>query len=52
MERSTRDNMPVIKGHSTTDALLCILQPIYEATDSGNAGARLFLLTFLKVSIW
>ena len=39
------------KGHSTTDRLLYILQPIYEATDSDNAGARLFLLTFLKVSI-
>ena len=36
------------KGHSTTDALLCILQPIYEATDSGNAGACLFFADFSK----
>ena len=36
------------KGHSTTDALLYILQPIYEATDSGNAGARLFFADFSK----
>ena len=30
------------------DALLYILQPIYEATDSGNAGARLFFADFSK----
>ena len=36
------------KGHSTRDALLYILQPIYEATDSGNAGACLFFTDFSK----
>ena len=30
------------EGHSTTDALIYILQVIHEATDSGNCGARMF----------
>ena len=36
------------KGHSTTDALLYILQSIYEATDSNDAGARIFYADFSK----
>ena len=39
----------VRKGHiSTTDALLYMLQAIYEATDSVNAGARIFYADFSK----
>ena len=34
------------KGHSTTDALLFLLQPVYEALDSGNACARFFFADF------
>ena len=34
------------KGHSTTDALLYMLQSIYEATDSGDDGARIFYADF------
>ena len=30
------------EGHSTTDALIYILQVIHEATDSENCGARMF----------
>ena len=30
------------KGHSTTDALIYMLQAIYEAVDSGEASARIF----------
>ena len=30
------------KGHSTTDALLYLLQAIYEAIDRGNTAARIF----------
>ena len=36
------------KGHSTTDALIYMLQPIYEAIDSGNAEARIFFADFTK----
>ena len=36
------------KGHSTTDALLYVLQAIHEAVDSGEAGARIFFADFLK----
>ena len=36
------------KGHSTTDALLYVLQVTYEATDSGDAGARMFYANFSK----
>ena len=36
------------KGHSTTDALLYMLQAIYEAVDGGNAGARIFFADFSK----
>ena len=36
------------KGHSTTDALLFLLQPVYEALDSGNACARFFFADFSK----
>ena len=35
------------KKHSTTSALLYTLQAIYEAVDSGEAGARLFFAAFL-----
>ncbi|KXJ26068.1 hypothetical protein AC249_AIPGENE6464 [Exaiptasia diaphana] len=36
------------KGHSTTDALLYMLQAIYEAVDSGEACARIFFADFSK----
>ena len=36
------------KGHSTTDALLYMLQAIYEAVDGGEASARIFLQIFLR----
>lgn len=36
------------KGHSTTDALLYMLQAIYEAVDCGKASARLFVADFTK----
>ena len=36
------------KGHSTTDALLFMLQPVYEALDRGNACARFFFADFSK----
>ena len=36
------------KGHSTTDALLLLFQPVYEALDSGNACARFFFTDFSK----
>ena len=35
-------------GYSTTDALVYLLQAIYEAVDRGNCGARLFLADFSK----
>ena len=34
------------KGHSTTDALLYMLQAVYEAVDCGKASARLFFADF------
>ena len=36
------------KGYSTTDALLYMLQAVYEAVDSGEAFARLFFTDFTK----
>ena len=36
------------KNHSTTDALLYTLQAIYEAVDSGEAGAGIFFADFFK----
>jgi hypothetical protein len=36
----------VRKSHSTMDALLFLLQPVYEALDSGNACARFFFADF------
>ena len=36
------------KGYSTTDALLYMLQAVYEAVDSGEASARLFFADFTK----
>ena len=36
------------EGHSTTDALIYILQAIHEATDSGNCGARMFFADYSK----
>ena len=36
------------KNHSTTDALLYTLQAIYEAVDTGEAGARIFFADFSK----
>ena len=36
------------KGHSTTDALLYMLQAVYEAVDCGKASARLFFADFTK----
>ena len=34
--------------HSTTDALIYLLQAIHEATDSGNCGARMFFANYSK----
>ena len=34
--------------HSTTDALIYILQGIHEVTDSGNCGARMFFADYSK----
>ena len=34
--------------HSTTDALIDILQAIHEATDSGNCGVRMLFADYLK----
>ena len=36
------------EGHSTTDALIYILQPVNGATDSGNCGARMFFADYSK----
>jgi hypothetical protein len=36
------------KGHSTTDALLYLLQAIFEAIDRGNTAARIFFADFSK----
>ena len=36
------------KGHSTSDALLYMLQAIYEAVDSGEASAQIFFADFAK----
>ncbi|CAB3979528.1 Hypothetical predicted protein [Paramuricea clavata] len=36
------------KGHSTTDALLYMMQTIHEALDGGEAGARIFFADFSK----
>ena len=36
------------KGHSTTEALIYMLQAIYEAVDSGKASARIFFADFSK----
>ncbi len=36
------------KGHSTTDALLYMMQTIHEALDAGEAGARIFFADFSK----
>jgi hypothetical protein len=36
------------KGHSTTDALLYLLQAILEAIDRGNTAARIFFADFSK----
>ena len=39
------------KGYSTTDALLYMLQAVYEAVDSGEASARLFFTDFTNWGI-
>ena len=36
------------KGHSTTDALLYMMQTIHEALVGGEAGARIFFADFSK----
>ncbi|CAB4025907.1 Hypothetical predicted protein, partial [Paramuricea clavata] len=36
------------KGHSTTDALLYMMQTIHEALGVGEAGARIFFADFSK----
>ena len=36
------------RGHSTTDALLFMLQAIYEAVDCADLGARVFFTDFSK----
>ena len=38
----------LFKGHSTTDALLYMLQAIYDAVDDGEASARIFFADFSK----
>ena len=35
-------------GNSTTDALVYLLQAVYEAVDTGNCGARLFFPDYSK----
>ena len=35
-------------GHSTTDALVYLLQALYEAVDTGNCGVRLFFADYSK----
>ena len=35
-------------GHSTTDVLVYLLQAVYEAVDTGNYGARMFLADYSK----
>ena len=35
-------------GHSTTDALVYLLQAVYEAVDTGSCGARLFFADYSK----
>ena len=37
-----------LRGHSTTDALLFMLQAIYEAVDCADLGARVFFADFSK----
>ena len=36
------------KGHSKTDALLYLLQTIFEAMDRGNTAARIFFADLSK----
>ena len=36
------------EGHSTTDALVYLLQAVHEARDSGNCGARILFTDFTK----
>ena len=36
------------RGHSITDALVYMLQAIYEAVDSGDSAARIFFADFSK----
>jgi hypothetical protein len=36
------------KGHSTTDAMLYLLQAIFEAIDRGNTAARIVFADFSK----
>ena len=38
----------VHKEHSTTDAILYMLQAIYEGVDSGYSGVRIFFADFSK----
>jgi hypothetical protein len=35
-------------GHSTTDALIYLLQAVHEALDAGDSGARIFFVDFSK----
>ena len=35
-------------GHSTTDALVYLLQAVYEAVDTGSCGARMFFADYSK----
>ena len=36
------------RGHSTTDALIYLLQAVHEALDAGDSGARIFFADFPK----
>lgn len=35
-------------GHSAADALVYLLQAVYEAVDTGNCGVRLFFADYSK----
>ena len=37
-----------LAGHSTTDALVYLLKAVYEATNTGNRAAILFIADFSK----
>ena len=46
MDDKIVDRQYARKGYSTTDGLLCMLQAVSEAGDSGEVSARLFFTDF------